>query len=459
MRRVLWIATAPVSWCLSLGVAIGAPPASSPQVRAVSPAAVEVLRTGAGPSPQSAVSAQPLQGGGSAGVQSVRPSAVRLLQDSSSAASAIRAASPGTQVGGGASMAPGVRGNVDVRPGNVGPTDWTVGKAAPVRPVADSAMRNSLLAADELHAAREAALIQSELGELQAGGLQKPGFDAPGADPRMNMLGGLGPGGGVQDDALLDGIDQTLGGKRHDHGKSALGNAISAPDPGSFGVGGDGLVMQGGDSPGRSSDGLTKEVNPISGGGTEVLLRRGDRIVERSETHEQSDGTTRVSTTREGYFRTEIRSADGRTMHGVGSMLGEDGVWRSQSFIGRVPAGGTEMVTTYGRVRVTPGGPDVTPPSHNVDPDSGYGQGSGKVVGPGQKAEDPAMVRARRGGGGPGARPDDNAAAGGVSRLAVDLGSTVVNPPPGEATGGGGPAHRGFNPASTRDDDFGPRAN
>lgn len=139
-------------------------------------------------------------------------------------------------------------------------------------------------------------------------------------------------------------------------------------------------------------------------------------------------------------------------------MLRADGSWSSQSYIGRIPAGGSDMVYTYGPVRRTDG-PDGNPPAHNVDPDSGYGQGSGKVVGPGQKAEAPAMVRARRGGAGPGARPDGNAPAGVAPRLGVDLHGTVANPPPGEPTGGGGPAHRGFNPASTRDDDFGPRAN
>lgn len=354
-----------------------------------------------------------------------------------------------------------------------------------------------------LGAARDAALIQNELNALDgldAGDLNLDLNDAGGPalaggpDASLNQLRDLQPGGGPGGLGSAESFNEYLGDPNHgpnQPGQKGPGGVVSAPNPKSFGVDGLGIVSDGASKPGPGASGGA--VGGAGGAGSAGGAAAGS--VQRTEPNRSTPGTTQSTDPATGSTTTKTRGADGSTTvtmtfpgeqdnQGSTQTVQYDSqgnpvaVQNNGSGYGGISTGDTYVRNADGTwmhtaVTSEDGGrtwtasspeivyraPAIAGPrqggASDVDPDSQ--QGGGGAVGLGEKRKDPKVVEARDRGVGPGVRPDENQTVGGAPRLNVDLGGTVVNPPPGEQQGGG-PAHQGFNPSSTMDDDLGPRA-
>ena len=184
--------------------------------------------------------------------------------------------------------------------------------------------------------------------------------------------------------------------------------------------------------------------------GSRTTIYRDSSGAEVSREHRYRDSNGRdVTTTHTGDQEVTEVTGDGHTVRVETYRDNRSGDWSVSTYVdGRLSHSGrsgerpfTDLQASRTHDRLFRG------TARDVDPDSSTGQGSGKVVGPGQKPDDPTMVRARDQGVGPGARPDENASASVTPQLNVNV-DLVGQPNPGEI-GGGGTPHRGYNP-----DDF-----
>jgi hypothetical protein len=383
---------------------------------------------------------------------------------------------------------------VSDRPANLGEASPATAKRPELGQAVDQAAT--------LGAARDAELIRNEMNALDGLGAGDLDLDlndaggpaiANGTDADLNKLRELQPGGDLGGLGSAESFNAYLGDPNHgpnQPGQNGPGGAVSAPNPNSFGVDGLAIVSDGASKPGAGASG-----GPVGGaGGAGSAGGAAAGSAQRTEPNRSTPGTTQSTDPATGSTTTKTRGADGSTTvtmtfpgeqdnQGSTQTVRYDSqgnpvaVQNSGSGYGGISTGDSYVrnadgTWTHTSASSEDGGhtwaasgpetlyraPAIAGPrqggASNVDPDSQ--QGGGGAVGLGEKHKDPKMVEAHNRGVGPGVRPDENQTVGGAPRLNVDLGGTVVNPPPGEQQGGG-PAHQGFNPSSTMDDDFGPR--
>ena len=280
---------------------------------------------------------------------------------------------------------------------------------------------------EEHDAAKEAAAIQGSLETIRPGrlGLDLNQLDADDArgkgtdaasrfnrrDPEMDA--------GVE---ALRGLTKGLGSNRDGWSDTTKGYASAiTTDPGAMlsGVKG-GLAKQGGSEPGT-----------VSVGGGEVgqvkTVRHGDGST--TETYHRGPRTDGVYTD-----ETVERNPDG-TMKSQTIVDHHPGGWYESRTATRLPSGqwdNTRQVrdaSGHGRETERWTGPA---PHVNVDPDSGYGQGSGDLPGKKRKTVWDSVAGSHTPGGRP--PPDDQGGVGGP-RLNVDVDLTG-QPNPDAAAGG-----------------------